>query len=60
MMKVKMKVIGDYRSKEGANVFCMVRAYLSTAHKNNQQMLDVLRMTFDGKSYCPPFIILPT
>lgn len=59
MMKVKMKVSGGFRSAQGAEVFCAVRAYLSTARKNGQRMLDVLRQALAGKPFCPPFVSLP-
>ena len=42
IMKVEQKVSGTFRTAEGADVFCSIRGYISTARKNGCRVLDAI------------------
>jgi transposase len=54
MFKVQQKISGCFRSIEGAERFCRVRSYLSTARKQNLCASEALMHLFEGR--VPPFM----
>jgi len=52
-VKIRMKIAGCLRTMAGAEAFCRLRSYLSTARKQGQTGFTVLRMLADGTPWMP-------
>jgi transposase len=52
-VKIRMKIAGCLRSMAGAEAFCRLRSYLSTASKQGQPAFAALRQLHDGNPWMP-------
>ncbi|MDQ3573360.1 MAG: IS66 family transposase [Actinomycetota bacterium] len=53
MVKLQQKISGTFQSDEGARSFALVRSYLQTAAKQNQNLLGVLTQLFATGPWLP-------
>ena len=53
MIKVKLKVSGTFRTDEGADAFCAIRGYISTAKKNGINIIEAIKGVFNGTPFIP-------
>jgi len=52
--KTLMKIIGGFRTEQGAEEFCIIRSYLSTTQKNGINPFDAIAAALAGKPWLPP------
>jgi len=53
MVKVKQKVSGSFRTPSGADTFCAIRSYISTARKQGHNVVDAIHDAFVGQPFIP-------
>ena len=53
MIKLRQKVSGCLRTLTGAQQFCTIRSYLSTATKHGRHLFDTLVMLAEGQPWMP-------
>jgi len=53
MVKVKQKVSGGFRTREGAQRFGRMRGYLSTARTHAKNVFEAIRDAFEGTPFIP-------
>ena len=53
MIKVKLKISGLFKSSKHAQYFARIRGYISTAKKNNENVLECLVLAFQNNPFIP-------
>lgn len=53
MVKLKQKVAGCFRTKDGASLFCTIRSYIATVRKHGVSILHALVNAFGGSPFRP-------
>jgi transposase len=53
MMKLQQKISGCFRTPAGADTFCLIRSYLSTARKQGVSVLDALSAALHASPFIP-------
>ncbi|MGI0062232.1 MAG: IS66 family transposase [Nitrosotalea sp.] len=51
MMRLKQKISGCFRSKQGAETFATIRSYIDTLRKNGVDIMEALALAINGKPY---------
>lgn len=57
MVKVKQKVSGSFRTRQGADTFCAIRSYISTVRKHGLSVIDALHDALIGDPFIPSLVV---
>jgi transposase len=53
MVKIKQKISGSFRTAAGAEIFCAIRSYISTARKHRLNVIKVIHNALSGNPFLP-------
>jgi transposase len=53
MIKLRQKISGTFRTKQGAEFFCRIRSYISTARKNGINVFCAINDAIRGQPFIP-------
>ena len=53
MVKIKQKVSGAFRTRTGADTFCAIRGYISTARKHGRNVIDAIYDALNDHPFIP-------
>jgi hypothetical protein len=59
MLKVQQKISGCFRTLKGAQRFCRIRSYLSTARKQSRNIFNAIVSAMSGKPFIPSSSLSP-
>lgn len=53
MVKLRQKISGSFRGKDGGKWFCRIRSYAATCRKNGINVLDAIKDAIEGEPFIP-------
>lgn len=53
MTKVKQKISGTFRTRTGAETFCAIRSYISTARKHGCNVIEAIHDALTANPFMP-------
>ena len=55
MQKLRQKISGSFRGKEGGRVFCRIRSYLSTSKNSGIDAMEAITRAVKGQPFIPEY-----